>query len=225
MKIKKGDFIEIDYVGTIKDTGEVFDLTKKDVAANKGVANKSADYSPKVLRVGNGDIVKGLDDFFVDKEIGKSYTVGLNPENAFGKKNAKLIKMIPLNVFKKQEINPYPGLQVDIDNMFGIVRTVSGGRVLVDFNHPLSGREIVYEVDIRKKVNDTSKKVESVVKNLINKEVKCSVDDGTACIELDVPGQFQKLLSDKITESVDEIKKVEFKNLKAKAVQDKKQPL
>ncbi len=211
MKIKKGDFVEIDYVGRLKDSGQIFDLTKKDVAEKEKVVNKSADYSPKIICVGAEDIVKGLDDFLIGKETGKKYDIDLDPDNAFGKKNPKLIKMMPLSVFKKQKLDPFVGLQVNIDGMFGIVRTVSGGRVLVDFNHPLSGREIVYEIEIRKIVTKDEDKVKSIIKGLVNKDVECSVKESKAVIDLEVPEQFQKVLSERITNLVESIKKVEFK--------------
>jgi FKBP-type peptidyl-prolyl cis-trans isomerase SlyD len=211
MKIKKGDFIEIDYVGRLKDSGQIFDLTKKDIAEKEKVANKSADYSPKIICVGAQDIVKGLDDFIVGKETGKSYSIELDSDNAFGKKNPKLIKMMPLSVFKKQKLNPFPGLQINIDGMLGIVRTCSGGRVLVDFNHPLSGREVVYEIDIKKIINKDDEKIKAIIKGLINKEVECNVKEGKAIIDLDLPEQFQKLIEERIKSLVTGLKKVEFK--------------
>ena len=53
MKIKSGDFIEIDYVGRIKETNQIFDLTKEDVAREEGINNKSAKYESKIICVGN----------------------------------------------------------------------------------------------------------------------------------------------------------------------------
>ncbi|EFK97351.1 peptidylprolyl isomerase FKBP-type, partial [sediment metagenome] len=49
----------------------------------------------------------------------------------------------------KDSIRPMPGLPVNIDGMYGIIRTVAGGRVIVDFNHPLSGKEIVYNSKLK----------------------------------------------------------------------------
>ena len=50
-------------------------------------------------------------------------------------------------------------MQLNIDGVVGTVKTVTGGRTLVDFNHPLSGRELVYEVQVKKVVTDTQQKV------------------------------------------------------------------
>ncbi|MBT3865939.1 hypothetical protein HOF78_02425 [Candidatus Woesearchaeota archaeon] len=221
--IKKGDFIEIDFIGKIKDSGAIFDLTKKDVAEKEKVANKSADYTPRIICVGNGDVVKGLDDFFVGKAVGKSYEIDLNVGEAFGRKDVKLIKMLPLSTFKKQDMKPFPGLQVNIDGTFGIIRTVSGGRVLVDFNHPIAGKEIHYDLDIRKEIKDDTVKVKSILKGLLSRDFECSVTDGVANVEMDMPEQFQKVLEEKICGLVKDIKKVNFgKPSEKKEVKKKK---
>ena len=47
--------------------------------------------------------------------------------------------------FKKQNIIPYLGLQVNIDGILGIIRTVTPGRAIIDFNHPLSGKNLIYK--------------------------------------------------------------------------------
>ena len=221
--IKKGDFIEIDFIGRIKDSGTIFDLTKKDIAEKEKVANKSADYSPRIICVGNGDVVKGLDDFFVGKVVGKSYELDLGVGEAFGKKDAKLIKMLPLSTFKKQDMKPFPGLQVNIDGMFGIIRTVSGGRVLVDFNHPIAGKEIQYELDIKREIKDDTTKVKSILKGLLSRDLECSVTEGVANVDLDMPEQFQKVLEEKICGLVKSVKKVKFgKASEEKEVKKKK---
>ena len=210
MAIKKGDFIEIDFVGRMKDSGAIFDLTKKDVAEKEKIANKSADYSPRIVCVGNQDVVKGLDDYFVGKEAGKQYHLDIGVNDAFGRKDPKLIKMMPLSTFKKQNMRPFPGLQVNIDGNYGTIRTVSGGRVLVDFNHPLSGKEVSYELEINRIVTKDSEKISGILKGLVSKDVKCDVQKGIAKIDLDLPKEFQKILSDRITQLVKTVKKVEF---------------
>jgi FKBP-type peptidyl-prolyl cis-trans isomerase 2 len=210
MKIKSGDFIEIDYVGRIKETNQIFDLTKEDVAREEGINNKSAKYESKIICVGNGDIVKGVDNFLDGKDSGKKYNLELTAEEAFGKKDAKLIKMVPLAVFKKQNMKPFPGLQVNIDGLYGIVRTVSGGRVLVDFNHPLSGKEITYELELRKIITDDEIKIKSIIKGLISKDVDCKITNKIAKIDLEIPPEFQKILGEKIKTLVKNIEKIEF---------------
>ena len=96
--------------------------------------------------------MKSLEDQIVGKKQAK-HTFSINAEDAFGKKDAKMIQLIPMSKFRQQKIQPIPGLQLNIDGSFGVV-TVSGGRCLVDFNHPLAGKDLVYDVKINKIVED-----------------------------------------------------------------------
>ena len=119
--------------------------------------------------VGGTQVLPGLDKFIEDKETG-TFKGELKPENAFGKKNAKLLKLLPKSLFIKQEINPVPGLPVSIDGAEGIIKTVSGGRCIVDFNHPLSGKELEYDLKINRIITDEKEKVESIIELQLDKK-------------------------------------------------------
>ncbi|MCH7623074.1 MAG: FKBP-type peptidyl-prolyl cis-trans isomerase [Nitrospinae bacterium] len=127
MKVKKGDFIEIDYVAKLKDENKIFDLTSEEIAKKENIYNEKFTYKPLVLCVGERHVIKGLDSALIDKEVGKEFTLEVEPEDGFGKKDGKLIQLVSTGVFTKQKIRPFPGLQVQIDDMTGIIKTVSGG--------------------------------------------------------------------------------------------------
>jgi len=196
MAIKKKDFIEIAFTGKIKGEGIVFDTTDAAIAKENELPER--DYKPIVICVGEGHVVKGLDEGLVGKELGK-HTFELPPEKAFGKKDAKLIQMIPLAKFKEHEIAPVPGLQLNIDNEIGTVLRVSGGRIMMDFNHPLAGRNVVYEVDIKKTVTDKKEQVEAIIGLLgIPAEVKVEGDKATVSAPQEMPKQITDKLGEKI---------------------------
>src|SRR3989344_5140894 len=146
MKTKKGDFIEIDFVGKLKEENIIFDLTDAKVAKENNIYHDDHPYKPIIICLGKKDVIKGLDDFLLDKEADKEYEIEIKPEDAFGKKQQELIKLVPTSVFTKQNIQPFPGLQVNLNNIPAIIKTVSGGRTLVDFNHPLSGKTLAYKI-------------------------------------------------------------------------------
>ena len=70
--IKKGDFVELEYMGRLKETNEIFDLTNAEDAKKNNVYNDKLKYSSKVVCVGNNILVKGLDEFLEGKEC-KNY--------------------------------------------------------------------------------------------------------------------------------------------------------
>jgi len=170
------------------------------------------EYVPVIVCLGEGQLLEGLEEELIGKEIGKDLTVELGPEKAFGKKDVKLIRMIPYAVFKKQGVEPQPGLQVNVDGSIGMVKTASGGRCMVDFNHPLSGKDIVYKVKMNKIVTDDAEKVKSFLELILNMKADVTVKEGTA--EVKVEKEFPKEITSKIEEElkklIPSIKKLSF---------------
>src|SRR3989344_9383892 len=160
--VKKHDFVEIEYTGRTSESNTIFDTTEEKTAKESNAYDEHTDYGPAVICVGENHLPKALEDQLIGKETGKDYRIEISHEDAFGKKDAKLIRMIPLSKFRQQKIQPFPGLQLNIDGMFGIVRTVSSGRCLVDFNHPLAGKDLAYEVKVKKIVEDNGEKLKSL---------------------------------------------------------------
>ncbi|NQU98497.1 peptidylprolyl isomerase [Candidatus Woesearchaeota archaeon] len=219
-KIKKGDFVELEYTGKQKDEGIVFDTTVKEIAIANDL-NKEADYKPVVICIGEGIMLPVLEEGLVGKKPGK-YTFDLDPEQAFGKKSAQLLKLIPMKVFKQQDIMPYVGLDVNIDNQYGIIRNVSGGRVIVDFNHPLSGRDLTYDIEVKKFVTNDKEKLDSLLKASGIHYDSCSVKEKNAMIVLehDVPDEVKKIVEDKVKKLVN-IKKFSYVTKKKDEKQQK----
>jgi len=93
-KVSKKDFIEVEYTGKIKDGNIIFDTTDEKVAKENNLEANS-DYGPVVICIGEQQLLKGLDKNLEGKDIGKEYDIDIDPEDGFGKKNAKLIQLIP----------------------------------------------------------------------------------------------------------------------------------
>jgi FKBP-type peptidyl-prolyl cis-trans isomerase 2 len=162
--VKENDFIEIEYTGRTKDDKSVFDTTEKSVAEKEGLMDQKSVFEPSIVCIGQGHLLPGLDKRLVGKEAGKTYSIEVPMDEAFGKRDAKMIQMIPLNRFHRQRINPVPGLQLNIDGAYGTVKTVSGGRCIVDFNHFLAGKDLVYDIRINKVVTDDKGKLDALMK-------------------------------------------------------------
>lgn len=205
--IKHNDFVEIDYTGRIKEDNSVFDTTREDVAKKEGVHDSNSHYHPAVICVGENMVLKALEGQLVGKEAQKEYTVEISSDNAFGKKEAKLIQLIPTSKFRQQKIQPVPGLQLNIDGMFGIVKTVSAGRCYVDFNHPLAGKDLVYEVNVKRIITDDAEKLKSLLDGHFHMhDAKVELKEGLALVSSNK--QIPK-------EALEEIKKIAKKLIPA----------
>ncbi len=163
MAIEKGSFILIDYVCRVKETGEVFDTTLEDVAKKEGIYREDTRYEPMLVVVGEGWVIRGLDEKLTELEVGETETLEIPPEKAFGHRDPTKMRMVPLRKFREQGITPAPGMQVEVDNRVGVVRSVSGGRVQVDFNPPLAGKTLVYEVTVKKVLEKDLDKIKALI--------------------------------------------------------------
>lgn len=214
--IKKYDFVEIEYTGRTKEDNLLFDTTQENVAKEEGVYDKNHDYSPVVICVGENNVLKALEEQIVGKETGKAYTFEISAENAFGKKDARLIQLIHRNKFRRQNIQPVPGLQLNIDGVFGIVRSVSGGRCYVDFNHPLAGKDIVYNIKINRIVEDNKEKLDSLLRmHLHLKDAEIEINENSATIKLksEMPKEAQEEFKKIVELTMPSIKELKFKTI------------
>jgi FKBP-type peptidyl-prolyl cis-trans isomerase SlyD len=219
-KIKNHDFIEIEYTGKIKDENLIFDTTYKDIAEKNNILNPEFNYGPVKILVGNRQVLTGIDRFIEGKEPG-AYKVEIKAEDGFGKKNPKLFRLINTNIFLKQRINPVCGLPINMDGLNGVIKTVSGGRCIVDFNHPLAGRDLEYEIKINKILEDDKDQVAAVVEmQLKPSEYDLKINEGKAIIEIkkNIDKPIKDLIKDMIVKFT-KIKSVEFLD---KKLDDKK---
>lgn len=159
---KKHDCIEIKYTGFLE--GKPFD---SNIEEDLKKLNEKAEAEKTVIFIGEGMVVSGLDKALEGKELNKEYEIDVPYKEGFGERRRDLVKTIPLGVFTKQGINPKPGAQLLLDNQMARIITVSGARVITDFNNPLAGKDISYRFKIVKIVSDDKEKAESFFKNVV----------------------------------------------------------
>ncbi|TRZ54134.1 peptidylprolyl isomerase [archaeon] len=183
--MQKNDFIRISYSGKIKETSQEFDSGEVPVV------------------VGAKFVLPGIDETLEQMQVGEKKTAEVAPEKGFGVRDQKFIKLVPVSQFRKNNMDPYPGMIVSADNMHGRVLSVNSGRVRVDFNHPLAGKVLVYDVEIKSKIEDSKEKIKSLVEfytklpaNKINVEIK----DQEA--EITVPPMVSPVYKKKIADDV-----------------------
>ena len=163
MKTKKGDFVEIEFVASTED-GIIFDTNIKEEAKKIDIDDKEREkLEPLKVCIGQGMILKGLDKELEDKELEKEYDVKLNSESAFGKRNPGLVKTVPLAAFSE---TPYQGMFINVNGLMARVVSVNGGRILVDFNNPLAGKNVNYKFKILKMIEGKDDKIKVIAESL-----------------------------------------------------------
>ncbi len=215
--MQTGDFVSIDFVGRVKDTREIFDLTFEDVAKKENIYNPKIKYEPITVVVGAGFVIVGLDDAMKEMKVGERKTIEVEPAKGFGERKPELVRLIPLSSFKDQNTDPTPGSYVSINGINGRIVSSGGGRISVDFNHPLAGKKLEYDIEIKKLVTDTNEKVKSIVAYFANLEkdgVEVALKEKEAEVKIkgksELKTEGKKLIADRIIEWVKEVEKVRF---------------
>lgn len=189
MPIQKSDFILVDYTAKVKETGEVFDTTSEEIAKENKLYKEGEIYEPRLVVVGEGWMLKALDEALLTFKIRKKNSVEIPPENAFGNRDPEKVKLVPLRRLVARGITPKVGAQVEYDKRLATVRIMGSGRVTLDFNPPLAGKTLVYEVSVKKKLKTDEEKISALIHRRIPavEDEKFAFKVGKANVTVNMP--------------------------------------
>ncbi len=105
---------------------------------------------PVWIVVSEGRFLKPVEEALLGRRQGEKVVVLVPPEEHYGKYDPKKLKLVPAERFPP---TVKPGDTVFLQDDYGIphparVRKRDYGTVLVDFNHPLAGKVLRFEVEI-----------------------------------------------------------------------------
>ena len=227
MAVDNGDFVRVNFTGKVKDTEEVFDTTYDEVAQEVGLFDENKTYKPIPIVVGGNHLLPAIEEAIIGLEEGETKHVEVDADKAFGPRDPKMVQLVPMKEFKKQGMTPFPGMKIQSEGNTGKILTVNGGRIKVDFNHELAGKDLVYDVEVTEIIADEEEKIKSMIElhysnpNMDIEKTEIDIVDGVANIKLDEMAKFdQKSYMDvtfarfriakDIWDNIDEITKVNF---------------
>jgi peptidylprolyl isomerase len=187
MPLEKGSLILIDYTANIKDTNKIFETTIEEEAKNSDLYDPARKYGPKLVSVGEGWVLKGLDEALAKANSGDKLDIEVSPDKGFGERIPNKVRMIAQRKLGDKADEVKIGDEVKIDERPGIVRFVGSGRVQVDFNHRLAGRTLTYKVNILKKLESDNEKVLSLIKRRLpidEEKIKFIIETKNLTIDL-----------------------------------------
>ncbi len=165
MSFKEGDFVRVDYTARRTTDGSLVYTTIEKVAKDGDVFNSEARYGPQLIVVGKNNAIKGVENTVKGMSVGETKKVELEPKDAFGDRDETLVNVMRLSDFREREMDPQPGMQINIDGSIATVKSVNSGRVVVDLNHPLAGEKLVYEITVLNKVDSDPDRVKAVAEH------------------------------------------------------------
>src|SRR5213594_3155272 len=189
MATKQGDFLLLNYTLKVKEDGKTVDTTYEAIAKTAHIHHGDESYGPKFVILGEGWIPKGLEERLLEMDAGTPATVELPADKGYGARDPAKMRLVPLRKFREQNIDPQPGRQVELDGRPAVVRAVGAGRVQVDYNHPLAGRTLIYDVSVEKVLEDENEKILNVISVRIPEvdKTKFGLEKNKAELTIDVP--------------------------------------
>jgi FKBP-type peptidyl-prolyl cis-trans isomerase SlyD len=171
--VSKGDFVVVDYTGTTG--GKLFDTSVEAAAKAAGIDTRERAFRPLVVEAGAGELIPGFDNALIGMDKGQKKHVTLPPADAYGERDPGLVRVVPLNVFTANRLNPFPGMVVDLDGMPARVQSVSGGRVRVDFNHELAGKTLEFDIEVRDVLKERDAKIRALADTFFGKNADVEI--------------------------------------------------
>ena len=106
---------------------------------------------PATFTVGDGNLPEGFESVLIGLAQGDDEQIAISPERGFGPHRKENVRTMPRSDFPDAE-SLEPGLVVAFHSpdgdLPGVVQEFQGEDVEVDFNHPLAGRDLIFDVTI-----------------------------------------------------------------------------
>jgi FKBP-type peptidyl-prolyl cis-trans isomerase SlpA len=117
---------------------------------NGHIVDSNFEGNPATFSVGDGNFLPGFESSLLGLEVGDEREFIISPENAFGQHNAQNVQAVDRGNFDETEleIGSILSFQNGDGELPGVIIALEENQVMVDFNHPLSGKNIVFQVKI-----------------------------------------------------------------------------
>lgn len=120
--------------------------------ASGELVDSTRESNPATFTFGDGSLLPGFEESLLGLKRGDRRSVILPPEKAFGQWNENNVHVMPRKSFAA-DLELQPGLILSFADankaeLPGVVKEIREDEVEIDFNHPLAGRELIFEVEI-----------------------------------------------------------------------------
>lgn len=135
-KVKLGDIVSVHYIGKLEN-GDIFD------------SSLIEGRQPLSATLGKKQLIKGFEDALIGMSIGERKTVEISPNEAYGEFINDMVFEVKKDRLPK-EVKVGETLQSNTPNGIIVVRVVDikENIVVLDANHPLSGKKLIFDLEI-----------------------------------------------------------------------------
>jgi len=211
--IKNNDCVKIEYDAYDSESMALFDTTSNATAKKHGLLQEGKNYGPIKLIVGKGFAIKGLEESLIGKKEGESYEIKIPASKGFGIWTQNLTENLKISAFTDKKINPVKGMFVNINGRIAKIAFVGNRLVKVDYNHPLSSKDLLYKVKVLKIITDEKDIIDCAIEGLIGENAKSEIIGEELIIKskVEMPKEYQSLLEKELKIITNKGYKIAFK--------------
>lgn len=115
------------------------------------VVDSTEGKSPATFTVGDGNLLPGFEQSLYGLKAGDKRSIAIEPEHGFGQPNPQNVQVMPRGNFAGMELSE--GLLIIFNDaanaeLPGVVKAFDEQQVTIDFNHPLAGKLLTFDVEI-----------------------------------------------------------------------------
>jgi FKBP-type peptidyl-prolyl cis-trans isomerase SlyD len=160
--MKEGEMAVVEYTG--RTDGEVFDTSRKDVAQENDL-DRDEEFKPVPVLIGENYVIEGFEDAVEEMNVGDSKQgIEIPPGKGYGHRDSDDVEVYPESEFSQQGIqNISRGDEIMVGQRRGRVVSAQSGRVRIDFNHPLAGQELTYDIEVVDLVDEDEEKAKNII--------------------------------------------------------------
>jgi peptidylprolyl isomerase len=202
-KVEKGDFVLVKITGRTQK-GTIFRVSSVDDAKKAGIYDEEKEkqgyYTPEFVIIGKpGFLNEGLTETIETMNFFEIKSVRIPPTKAFGKRDPQKIERIGISKFRRLNENKNPEIGQEFvkkgTGQRGVVTRIDQGKAIVDYNHPLAGQNVDYNIEIIDKIENFDEKIKffmiskGIPENSISEFVITHNQD-TKDLEIIIPKMF-----------------------------------
>lgn len=148
--VKVNSTVDVDYEGRTPD-GKLFDTSNEELAKKENAYIQEREYAPMHVTLGSHQLIKGFEDGLIGMKEGEEKTVTIKPADGYGERREELIKTFPKDAERDKELKEGLVVFVNIqDRQVPAVVTEVSSNITLDFNHPLSGKDLTFKLKVIK---------------------------------------------------------------------------
>jgi FKBP-type peptidyl-prolyl cis-trans isomerase SlpA len=138
--IKEGSKVKVHYTGKLED-GKVFDT--------------SNDNEPIEVVLGEGTLIKGFENGLIGMKDGDKKTIEIEPKEAYGEYiDGRIQEVEKTKLPEDIKVGMVLQATTEVGSMVITIKEIKEDTAILDANHPLAGKKLIFDLDVVEVIND-----------------------------------------------------------------------